>query len=286
MNLFNLIPLALAYIMFVLGLQLRTKDFATIRTQPRALVVGLMSQMLMVPITAFVLVQLFNLSPEMKFGIMLLSFCAGGATSNLLSFYAGGNLALSVSLTAMSSLLSMITLPFFASITFTYFLGSDVPSFNPTKLSFAMFVLSTAPVLVGMVIRHYFERFVERFSTIMQRIVNILFALLVIAAVAGNFDVMVEQFKGIGALVLIMAAFLLVSGSFYARFSGMDRATQKTIAIETSLQNGAMGIALAPFIMPAVDGGLSVIAVPSAVYGVLMNAVILPYVWWCRRRMP
>ncbi len=285
MNPFNLIPFALAYIMFVLGLQLKLSDFNTIKRQPKAVLVGLFSQMVMVPAVAYTLLRFFPLDPQMQFGIMLLSFCAGGATSNLLSFYAGGNLALSVCLTALTSLLSMFTLPFLVGITYPIFLSGSVDHFNATSLILKMLVLSTAPIIVGMLIRRYAENFVNRFIGGMQKVVNILFALLVVAAVAANWSVMVKQFSSVGLLVLVMAFILLWWGRTFSKVLGLDASVQKTIGIETGIQNGAMGIALAPFIMPATMGGLPALAVPSAVYGVLMNLIILPYVWWCHTRM-
>lgn len=283
-NLFNLIPFALAYIMLVLGLSLKPADFVAIQHHPRALFAGLFSQMVCVPIVAFALVSLFSPPPAIAFGIMLLSFCAGGATSNLLSYYAGGNVALAVSLTALTSLACVVTLPLLVSASFTHFMQMPAGSFNSIKLSVQVFVLTTLPVIIGMTIRHLKPDWVSQIQPIMQKVVNVVFMLLVLSAVASNWQLMLKHFMTIGGLVLLLAGILLLWGVYFGKLIGLPAQMQKTIGIETSLQNGAMGIALAPFIMATTAGGLPEIAVPSAVYGVLMNVIVLPYVWWCMRQ--
>ncbi|MFW2178344.1 MULTISPECIES: bile acid:sodium symporter family protein [unclassified Moraxella] len=283
MNAFNLIPFALAYIMFVLGLQLTLKDFLALKRHPKAVLTGLFCQMLIVPTLAFLLVSMFSPPPSIAFGIMLLSFCAGGATSNLLSFYAKGDVALAVTLTAVTSLACVVTMPLLIGVSFEHFMGTSAGVFNSQSMSLKVFVLTTLPVLIGMTVRHYFAKKIDKWQKPMQKFVNVLFVLLVVGAVASNWQLMLKHFVTIGALVLLLAGLLLLCGMSVARLMGLPPKVQKTIAIETSLQNGAMGIALAPFIMHSVGQGLPEIAVPSAVYGVLMNLIVLPYVWWCMR---
>lgn len=273
-------PLALAYIMFVLGLQLNWQDFLHIRQQKKAVFIGLFSQLFIVPLVGFLLVSLFIHDPMVSVGVMLLSFCAGGVTSNLLSYYAGGNVALSVTLTAFSSLICVLLLPFWLTIIIPYFLGTSIPPINPTKIGLSLTVLSILPVLVGMTLRHFFYQKIQPIISILKKLMNILFVFIVLLAVISNWQLMINQFLQIGLLVLFMASVLLVWGIMISKFANLSTSLQKTIAIETSLQNGAMGIAIAPLILPATTG-LPAIAVPSAVYGVLMNVVVLPYVFWC-----
>ncbi|MBP6341560.1 MAG: bile acid:sodium symporter family protein [Moraxella sp.] len=283
-NVFNLIPFALAYIMLVLGLSLTPHDFVGITKAPRVLLAGLFSQMVCVPLLALILVSVFSPPPAIAFGMMLLSFCAGGATSNLLSYYAGGNVALSVTLTAMTSLACVVTLPILVSVSFAHFMQIPAGSFNSGRLSFQVFLLTTLPVIVGIGIRAAKPHWVSKMQPMLQKVVNVLFVLLVVSAVASNWSLMLKHFLTIGALVLLLAGLLLIWGMQLARLLKLSPAIQKTIAIETSLQNGAMGIALAPLIMASGTNGLPEIAVPSAVYGVLMNLIVLPYVWWCHQQ--
>ena len=283
MNLFNLIPFALAYIMFVLGVQLTPQDFFRLKTSPKSVIAGLFSQMVMVPLIAFVLVSIFQPSPTIAFGIMLVSFCAGGATSNLMSFYAKGDVAVAVTLTAITSLACVVTMPLLIGASFEHFMGTAAGQFDSRSMSVKVFILTTLPVLLGMITRRFAPQLVTRLQPSMQKLVNIFFALLVIGAVVSNWQVMVNQFLSIGGLVLLMAGILLVWGIYFAKMLGLPKTVQKTIGIETSLQNGAMGIALAPFIMHSTSG-LSEIAVPAALYGVLMNVITLPYVWYCQNK--
>lgn len=269
--------------MFVLGMQLSPSDFLALKHHPKSVLAGLFSQMVIVPVMAFLLVTIFSPPPAIAFGMMLLSFCAGGATSNLLSFYAKGDVALAVTLTAFTSLACVLTMPILIAASFEHFMGGTAGTFNSQAMSIKVFVLTTLPVLIGMTVRHYAVNWVEKYQTPMQKVVNVLFALLVIGAVASNWQLMLRHFLTIGGLVLLLAGLLLAWGINFVKLLGLPGTVQKTIAIETSLQNGAMGIALAPFIMHTTSG-LPEIAVPSAVYGVLMNLIVLPYVWWCMRQ--
>ena len=283
LNLFALSPLALAYIMFVLGLQLKPKDFLSLKSSPKPLLAGLFSQMVVVPIIAFSLVSIFQPSPTMAFGMMLVSFCAGGATSNLMSFYAKGDVALSVTLTAITSLACVVTMPILISLSFEHFMGAVAGDFDSRSMSIKVFVLTTLPVLFGMATTRLLPQVMTRFGSVLQKLVNVVFALLVVGAVLSNWQVLLKQFVSIGSLVLLMVGILLMWGMNFAKLLGLPTRVQKTIAIETSLQNGAMGIALAPFIMNSTSG-LPEIAIPAALYGVLMNFIVLPYVWYCQHQ--
>ncbi|WP_434353805.1 bile acid:sodium symporter family protein [Psychrobacter sp. HD31] len=276
---FQLLPLFLAYIMFALGLQLKFNDFAPVVTMPKALLIGLFNQLVLVPVVAFALVSLFNPPPEVGFGVMLLSFCAGGITSNLMSYYAGGRVALSIVLTAIASMLAMVTVPLLVQYFYPMFFESLPQNFAVGILAVRVLLITTIPVILGMVLNQLLPNFVAKWQGKLQKIATILFAIMVIGAVVNSWDMLQKQLVHIGGLVLIMALVLLFVSFSFAKLMGLDFANQKTIAIETSLQNGAMGIALAPLIA-GVTGGLPAFAIPSAIYGVLMNAVVLPFVFY------
>lgn len=274
----QLLPLFLAYIMFALGLQLKFSDFSPVVSMPKALLIGLFNQVLLVPAVAFLLVSIFQPPAEIGFGVMLLSFCAGGITSNLMSFYAGGRVALSIVLTAITSMLAMITVPMLVKLFYPMFFDSLPESFAVGILAIRVLLITTVPVILGMTIHHFFPNFVCNWQSIIQKVATLLFAVMVIGAVVNSWEMLQSQLVHIGGLVLIMALVLLLLSSLIAKIFGLDVANQKTIAIETSLQNGAMGIALAPLIVGATS--LPAFAIPSAIYGVLMNAVVLPFVFY------
>lgn len=275
---FQLLPLFLAYIMFALGLQTQLSDFKEICSRPKALFTGLALQLIGVPAIAYLLVRLFSPPSEMGFGIMLLSICAGGITSNMMSFYAGGKIALSIALTAITSMIAIITVPIWVHTLYPLFFEQLPVNFSVASLSLKVLVITTIPVMLGMLARGYWSKFVMKWQNPLQQLANILFALMVLAATLQSWDVMVAQIAQIGILVLLMALLLLIVSQFVSRLLNLSFAEQKTLAIESSLQNGAMGIALASLLSQS--DKLSAFAMPSAIYGVLMNAVVLPFVFY------
>lgn len=145
----SLLPLALAYIMFTLGTGLKGSDFKVITAYPKAFFVGLFNQVILVPVVALLVVLVMSPPPIIAFGIMLISFCPGGVTSNMLTFYARGNVALSVALTGTVSLLSVITMPILITLAFDYFMQDQARSISAVKIGIVMFLLTTLPVTLG-----------------------------------------------------------------------------------------------------------------------------------------
>lgn len=264
--------------MFALGLQTQLFDFRRVLVQPKALVVGLAMQLLLVPLVAYVLVSLFDLPSELGFGIMLLSICAGGITSNMMSWYAGGKIALSIALTAITSMIAILTVPLWVQFLYPMFFNDLPVDFSITSLSLRVLLITTLPVLLGIATLHYFTAFVSKYQNRLQQIANILFGLMVIGATISDWDLLMSQITDIGILVLLMAFLLLSLSLLLSNLFKLDSAERKTLAIEVSLQNGAMGIALASLLSQS--DKLSAFALPSAIYGVLMNFVVLPFVFY------
>lgn len=275
---FQILPLFLAYIMFALGLQTQLSDFRQVLVQPKALVVGLAMQLLLVPLVAYVLVSLFDLPSQLGFGIMLLSICAGGITSNMMSWYAGGKIALSIALTAITSMIAILTVPLWVQFLYPMFFDALPVDFSITSLSLRVLLITTLPVSLGIAARYYFTAFVTKYQNRLQQMANILFGLMVIGATISDWDLLMSQITDIGILVLLMAFLLLGLSLLLSNLFKLDPAEHKTLAIEVSLQNGAMGIALASLLSQS--DKLSAFALPSAIYGVLMNFVVLPFVFY------
>lgn len=271
-----LLPSVLAFIMFSLGLTLKFQNFKDIGNYPKAFAVGLTNQLILLPVVTFILIKLFNPSNEIAFGMMLLSFCPGGATSNMLCLMMRGNVALSVTLTSVMSLLSIITVPILVSLSYVYFLGNEDTNISITSLGFKMFILTAFPVLAGTLLNNYAENVANKLRKPVLVIAWVLFLILVAAAIASNRQMLMEQFGEIGAMVTVMMLTLLAMGIITGKLMGLSFHDAKTIALETGIQNSTMGMALAGLVA-ATGVALPVYALPSAVYSVVMYAIAIPF---------
>ena len=277
-----LLPLALAYIMFTLGTGLKPSDFKVIVSHPKAFIVGLINQIIFVPLVALVVVLLMSPPAEIAFGIMLISFCPGGVTSNMLTYYAKGNVALSVALTGVVSLLSVVTLPILITLAFNHFMKDQAGSISAVKIGLVMFLLTTLPVTLGMLARYKFTDFMVRRSSILNGLASVFFVLIVLAAIATNWQLLQEQLAAIGLELALIIVILFVVSIVTAKVFKLSWFDTKTIAIETSIQNSTTAITLAPIIMGVTT--LPSIALPAALYGVLMYVIALPVIALIRNK--
>ena len=277
-----LLPLALAYIMFTLGTGLKPSDFKVIASHPKAFIVGLVNQVIFVPLVALAVVLLMSPPPAIAFGIMLISFCPGGVTSNMLTYYARGNVALSVALTGVVSLLSVITLPILITLAFNHFMKDQAGSISAVKIGLVMFLLTTLPVTLGMLARYKFTDFMVRRSSILNGLASVFFVLIVFAAIATNWQLLQEQLASIGLELVLIIVTLFIVSILTAKALKLSWFDTKTIAIETSIQNSTTAITLAPIIMGV--STLPVIALPAALYGVLMYVIALPIIFLIRNK--
>ncbi|MBA2056902.1 bile acid:sodium symporter family protein [Psychrobacter cryohalolentis] len=277
-----LLPLALAYIMFTLGTGLKPSDFKVIAIHPKAFFIGLINQVVFVPLVALAVVLLMSPPPAIAFGIMLISFCPGGVTSNMLTYYAKGNVALSVALTGVVSLLSVVTLPILITLAFNHFMKDQAGSISAVKIGVVMFLLTTLPVTIGMLARYKFTDFMVRRSGILNGLASVFFVLIVLAAIATNWQLLQEQLASIGLELVLIIVTLFIISILTAKALQLSWFDTKTIAIETSIQNSTTAITLAPIIMGV--STLPVIALPAALYGVLMYVIALPIIFLIRNK--
>lgn len=277
------LPLSLAVIMLSLGIGLETADFKRVLSRRFPFAIGAVSQVLLLPATAFAIVTLFDFPPAISVGIMLLSFCPGGVTSNILSKLAKADVALSVSLTAIVSLLSILTVPFLAAWSVNYFMAEEAPSVSVTGLAIAMFLITTLPVSLGVAIRHFARNTALRIEPVLSKLATVLFVLIILAALAGNWQLFIDNLGIMGAGLITLNIALLALGLALAKVTGLTWAETKTISIETGIQNSTLGITLAALITGTTTG-FSELALPSAVYGITMYIVSLPVIFWFRSR--
>ena len=277
------LPLSLAFIMFSLGIGLTFGDFARVFKQPKAFFAGALSQIIMLPVVEFVLLQFFSLPPELAFGVMILSFCPGGVTSNILTKLAGGALALSISLTAVVSLVSVITVPVFAAWAAVTFMGTEAPDVNVTSLALSMFVLTAVPVVLGVLVRHFATGFADRVERTISTIATVLFVIIVLGAVAGSWGIFVENLFILGPLLILLNIGLLAIGYAVAQLLRLDLRERVAVAIETGVQNATLGITVGSLIAETASA-LPPFSLPSGVYGITMYFVTLPFIFWARSK--
>ncbi len=277
------LPLSLAIIMLSLGVGLEIADFRRVLTRGYPFAIGALCQVVLLPISAFATVKLFALPPEIAVGFMILSFCPGGVTSNILSKLAKGDVALSVSLTAVISLLSMLTVPFLAAWSIAHFMGADAPEVSITGLAIAMFLITTLPVAIGISIRHFATGFANRIESGLSKLATVLFVLVVLAALAANWQTFTENLGIMGGGLITLNIALLLIGLGIAIAANLSWDEAKTVSIETGIQNSTLGITLAALIT-GTESGFSPLALPSAVYGITMYVVAVPFLLWFRRK--
>jgi len=274
-----LLPLALAVIMFALGLGLTLADFTQVLQRPRTLVAGLVSQMLLLPLIAFLIAVGLGLSAEMAVGLMLIAACPGGASAGLITKLAGGETALSIALTALTSLLAVLTVPLVVDLSLQHFTGSGVgvelPVFGIVK---GVFLISTVPVALGMWLRHRFPAEIVRLEPRARRLVTALFILIVIATFIGQRQALFDHFGSAGPAALALCVLTMLSGHLLGRTVRINRPGRIAITVECGLQNAGLAIFLALTVLqhPA-------LAVPGVIYALLMNVCALAFIALMRR---
>lgn len=275
---------ALVVIMFSLGLSLRISDFARIVRFPKAFAIGLGAQLVLIPVTAYVVAFIAGLPPQLALGMMILSLCPGGPTSNMMTKLAHGDVALSISLTGVTSLVTVFTMPILLRLFADHLLGISAPPISVAGLGLSLFTTMTIPVVAGIVLRHYAKSFAIRIEKYVFRGALAFFSIVVVGALAVNWGIFMENLVRLGPSVIGLNVLLIVLGLAIARLFGLNDAQATAIAIETGVQNAALGITVGSLIVErAVE--LPPFSLPSGVYGITMYLVSLPLVYWLRMRM-
>lgn len=279
------LPLGLAFIMFSLGLGLTVADFARVAKQPFAFVIGALNQVVVLPVVTFLLVLGFGFEPEFAVGFMILAFCPGGVTSNILTRLAKGDVALSVSLTAIISLASMVTVPPLLALSISYFSGASAEPVNIGGIAVQLFLLTTVPIVIGLTLHHLAPGVANRIAPFVAQLANGLFVFIVALALVVNWDAFVTNLPVLAPSLVCLIILLLAIGYGVARLAGLPVAQVKTIAIETGIQNSTLGITVAA-LLGGNEAGFSAYALPAAVYAILMYVVSAPFILWLRRMAP
>jgi BASS family bile acid:Na+ symporter len=269
--------------MFTLGIGLTTVDFTQIIREPKAFGVGILNQMIILPIVAFLIVSFLGLKEEMAVGMMILACCPGGVTSNMITKLAKGDTALSISYTAVMSIATVITLPFITGFSITHFMGADAPPMNILSLGITMCLITALPVGLGLLLNTKYKRFSDSFEPKASKISTVLFMVIVAGALASEWDAFIANVGTLGPSIIILILTMLFIGYNSAQWFKMSSKRAVTIAIESGIQNATIGITVGNIIMNQ-DAGLSPLSLPSGVYGILMYLVCLPFVFWFIRK--
>jgi len=270
-----ILPLALAFIMFVLGLGLTGADFLRVAKQPRDFLVGCLSQILILPVIAFILVSIWPIAPELAIGVMIIAAAPGGVTSNLLTSFAKGDVALSISLTAIISLLCVLTIPFII-LTSVDLLGTSGVYLNISLIGMArdMFLIVTVPVILGMLLRKVSYKIATKFEPIAKKISIFLFILVLLGAIAAERENVVSYFAQAGLITLLLNIVMMFVAYYVAQLLASGTKQKKCITIECGLQNGTLAI----FVATSVFGG-GMYVIPAATYSLIMFATSLIFIY-------
>lgn len=273
------LPLSLAFIMFSLGLGLTIEDFSRVIKQPKDFLIGLICQIILLPIVAFLIVKIWPISPELAIGVIIISVAPGGVTSNILTFLSKGDVALSISLTAIVSLLSVITVPYVL-ISSIYLLGYDslIKDISLISMAIQMFLIVAIPTLIGMILRKFLTNFAIKFASIANKISIFLFVFVLIGAIVSEKDNIIEYFAEAGLVTLFLNILMMILAFYIASFFGSAPPQKKAISIECGLQNGTLAIFIGTTLF---NGGAYII--PAATYSIIMFITSLIFIFFVRK---
>lgn len=261
----QLLPLALAVVMMGLGLELSLRDFARVAQHPKAVFIALVCQLIVLTGLAFVITQVFSLSPLLALGMMLLAASPGGATANLYSYLFKGDIALNITLTAINSILAAFTLPLIVNWASAYFLNSDEQLGLQFSKVVQVFAIVIVPVAIGMVIRRYAPAFAHRMEKPVRIFSVLLLVLVILAALLKDKANLMGYLLEVGMATSIFCILSLVVGYFVPRFFGISEAQARASAFEIGIHNGTLALTIALSLMNNMT-----VAIPAAVYSIIM----------------
>ena len=267
-------PIALALIMLTLGLGLTTSDFTRVIKRPKDFLVGLICQVILLPIIAFVLIKILNVQPALALGVMIIAAAPGGVTSNILTKFANGDVALSVSLTAIISLLSILTVPFIviksADLLDINYLSKEI---SMSGISIKMFLVVTLPVVIGMLIRKFAQDFIIKRTALIEKISLTLFMIVFILIWLEEWDNIIMYISRAGVITLILNVTMMVLGFYVAKIFASGIEQRKCISLECGLQNGTLAVFVSTQIFDDI-----IYLIPTASYALIMFVTSIIFV--------
>ena len=271
-------PVCLAIIMFGLGLGLTLTDFKRVITIPRDFIIGFLGQVIILPIIAFILIHIISMPPEIALGVMVIAAAPGGVTSNILTKFANGDVALSVTLTAVVSLISVITVPLIV-YNSASFLGFEITKeISMINIAAKMFFVVTVPVIFGMIVRSLMTDFIVSKTLLTQRLSVILFLVVFISIWVEEWDRIVSFITRAGLVAFILNTTMIFIGYYMAKFLASGLEQRKCISLECGLQNGTLAVFVATQLFDDI-----VFMVPTAAYALIMFVTSIIFVLIVRK---
>ena len=274
----SIAPICLAIIMFGLGLGLTAQDFLRVVKNAKDFLIGFLSQVILLPIVAIILISLISLPTEIAMGVMVIAAAPGGVTSNILTKFAEGDVALSVTLTAVVSLLSIITVPLIVFNSANYLGIEIVKEISMINIALKMFFVVTVPVLFGMIVRSLMTDFIISKTSLVQRLSVILFLIVFISIWIEEWDRIISFITRAGLIAFILNLTMIFLGYYIAKFLASGIAQRKCISLECGLQNGTLAVFVATQLFDDI-----VFMVPTAAYALIMFVTSIIFVLVVRK---
>lgn len=274
-----LLPTALAIIMLGMGLTLVLDDFQRIRRYPKAVIVGLANQLVILPLIGLAITTIIPMQPEIAVGLMVLAICPGGPSSNLITYFAKGDVALSITLTAFSSTITVFTIPILTQWLLQHFMGQATAITLPVgQMMGQIFLITLFPVSIGMVIRHQFPVLAAKLERVISRLAIAFLVLILLAIIIIEWKRLPGFFVQVGVSALLLNVLSTLVGFYSSKLAKLPLPQQICIAIEVGIQNGTLAIAITAGLLNNPD-----MAIPAAVYSVFMNLMAFAVIAYGRR---
>lgn len=273
------LPLALGIIMLGLGLSLSIDDFKRVVLYPKAIIIGLFCQMILLPIICFGIALAFNLPAELAVGLMLLAASPGGATANLYSHLSKGDVALNISLTAVNSLLTLFTLPFIVNFSIEFFMDSGLVIPMQFKKVIEVFAIVLVPVSIGMIVKSKFPRLTSSLDKPVKIMSALFLILIIVATIVKEKEQIGNYFQQVGLAALSFNVLSMIAGYYIPQAFKIERKQAISIGMEIGIHNGTLAIYIALSVI-----GNSVMSIPPAVYSLIMFFTAAIFGWWVSKK--
>lgn len=261
-----ILPIALGTMMLGMGLSLLPEDFQRVGKYPKAVVIGLISQLILLPIIGFAIAKIVPMQPAIATGLMIIALCPGGVSSNLVTFLAKGDVALSVTLTALSSLITIFTIPIFTNLASQHFFGQSAAVELPIGTTILqIFVITFLPIAIGMSIRQFAPTLSAKLEKVTSASAAALLGLIILLLIIKEWSRLPNFILQVGVGVLLLNTLSMAAGFYLSKFFNLNPNQQICIAIEVGLQNGTLAIAITAGLLNNPD-----MAIPAAIYSLLM----------------
>ncbi len=271
------LPLALFIIMLGMGLSLTLDDFKRVLVEPKAVIIGLIAQLIFLPLVGYLLASVFSLSPELAVGVMILTACPGGSTSNLITYLIKGNVALSITLTAISSLITIFTIPLIINLSMKNFMDEGVALQLPIgKTIVQIAVITLIPISIGMLLHHYLPKLTITLEKGVKWLSLFFLGLIIVGLLLKERENVGAFFLQVGGVTLSLNILTMALGYTLAQIFELNQPSSKSITVEVGIQNGTLAIAIAssPTLL-----NMPSMAIPAAIYSLIMFATSAVFGW-------